>query len=106
MKANNIVKIVLVSLVLLFIGLYISQISGYYEYTNSKKNVLTEEAIQRFEKDVKEGKNIEAKNYLEEQKNYNNKASRLGIKVSNIIEKGFNKSMNYIFKEINKAISD
>lgn len=106
MKVNHIMKVIFMILIVLFIGLYISQISGYYEYTESKKTTLTKEAIEKFEKDVKNGKEIQAKNYLEEEKEYNNKASKLGMKVSTVIEKSFNKSMNYLFKEINKAISE
>ena len=64
MKANNILKFTFIILILLFIGLYISQVTGYYEYTESKKTTLTKDAINRFEKDVKEGKEISAKNYL------------------------------------------
>ncbi len=106
MKANNILKFTFVILILLFIGLYISQVTGYYEYTESKKTTLTKDAINRFEKDVKEGKEISAKNYLEEEKEYNNKVSKLGITVSNLIEKSFNKTMSSLFKEIDRAVSE
>ena len=106
MKANNILKFTFIILILLFIGLYISQVTGYYEYTESKKITLTKDAINRFEKDVKEGKEISAKNYLEEEKEYNNKVSKLGITVSNLIEKSFNKTMSSLFKEIDRAVSE
>ena len=106
MKANNILKFTFIILILLFIGLYISQVTGYYEYTESKKTTLTKDAINRFEKDVKEGKEISAKNYLEEEKEYNNKVSKLGITVSNLIEKIFNKTMSSLFKEIDRAVSE
>lgn len=106
MKANNILKFTFIILILLFIGLYISQVTGYYEYTESKKTTLTKDAINRFEKDVKEGKEISAKNYLEEEKEYNNKVSKLGITVSNLIEKSFNKTMSSLFKEIDRAVSE
>ena len=106
MKANNILKFTFSILILLFIGLYISQVTGYYEYTESKKTTLTKDAINRFEKDVKEGKEISAKNYLEEEKEYNNKVSKLGITVSNLIEKSFNKTMSSLFKEIDRAVSE
>ena len=106
MKANNILKFTFIILILLFIGLYISQVTGYYEYTESKKTTLTKDAINRFEKDVKEGKEISAKNYLEEEKEYNNKVSKLGINVSNLIEKSFNKTMSSLFKEIDRAVSE
>ena len=93
-------------LVILFLGLYISQMTGYYQYTESKKTTLTEDAIKRFEQDIKDGKQIDAKNYLEEQADYNNALSSLGMKVSRLIEKGFNKAMNGVFNEISKTISN
>lgn len=79
--------------------------SGYYEYTESKKSTLTEDAIKRFEEDVSAGKKISAKDYLSEEKNYNNNLSHIGMKISNYIEKGFNKIMNSIFQEVNKAVN-
>lgn len=81
-----------------------TQLTGYYEYTESKKNTLTNDAIERFEKDVQNGKEIIAKNYLVEEKNYNNKASQLGMKISSFIEGGFNQAMNALFREMDKAI--
>lgn len=92
-------------LVILFIGLYVGQMTGYYQYSESKKTTLTESAIQRFEQDVKEGKEIHAGDYLEKETDYNNKASNLGMKVSKLIEASFNKAMNTIFDELSKAIS-
>lgn len=80
--------------------------SGYYEYTESKKTTLTEDAIKRFEADVSAGKKINAKDYLLEEKNYNNNLSHMGMKISNYIEKGFNKIMNSIFQEVNKAVNN
>ncbi len=106
MKGKNIAKLVMLTLLVFFIALYISQLTGYYEYTESKKTTLTKEAIEKFEKDVKNGKEVEAKNYLQEEKEYNNKASNLGIKISGLIEKGFNKTMNALFKEIDKAVNE
>lgn len=105
MKGKNIIKILGITLIVLFLSLYIAQMSGYYEYTESKKTTLTEDAIKRFEEDVSAGKKISAKNYLSEEKNYNNNLSHIGMKISNYIEKGFNKIMNSIFQEVNKAVN-
>lgn len=106
MKGSGIVKIIVLTLIIFFIALYCSGLTGYYQYTESKKTTLTEDAIKRFEEDLKNGKEIEAKNYLQEEKEYNNKASTLGIKISNLIEKGFNKTMNSLLKEIDNAVND
>ena len=40
------------------------------------------------------------------EKNYNNKASNLGMKTSKILEKLFNKSINIIFNELESAITN
>ncbi len=104
MKGKDIARFVILVFIILFIALYTSQASGYYPNTESKKTTLTEDAIEKFEQDVKEGKEIVAKNYLQEEKHYNNKASKLGMNISNLIEKGFNKTMNAFFKEIDKAV--
>lgn len=91
--------------IILFVSLYITQMSGYYQYNESKKTTLTADAIERFEKDVREGKEIVANNYLAEEKNYSNHISKLGMKISSTIEKGFNKTMNVIFNELNEAMN-
>jgi len=103
---KKIIRFLFLIVVIFYITLYLGQLTGYYKYTDNQKTTLTSEAIKRFEEDVKKGKEIDAKNYLEEQKNYNNKFSRLGMRISNIIEKGFNKTMRSIFNEIDKAVND
>ncbi len=88
----------------MFFSLYIGTQTGYYKTTASSKATLTDKALKRFEEDVQSGKKIIAKNYLEEEKDYSNKASILGMKISKTIEKIFNKGMNAIFNEIDKTI--
>lgn len=106
MNYKRLAEIIFGILVILFLGLYISQMTGYYQYTESKKTTLTEDAIKRFEEDIRNGKEINAENYLEQETDYNNKLSTLGMKISGLIEKGFNKAMNSIFNEISNAISN
>lgn len=71
----------------IFITLYISQATGYYDYEQYKRIELTKEKIAQFEKDIKEGKEINVKNYLDTVKyDYNNSAARSGLKISNFIQ--------------------
>lgn len=56
MKGKNLIRIIILTLIITFIALYITQLTGYYEYTENKKTTLTTEAIERFEEDVKQGK--------------------------------------------------
>lgn len=78
---------------------------GYYEYNLKQKNVLTEEAIKRFEQDVASGKEIIASNYIEEEKNYNNKVSNIALKLSNTISETFDKIIKYLFKQIENTVN-
>ena len=96
---NNIIKISLNGILIFFLTLYFGKYSSIY-YENKK--VLTNEAIERFEKDLKEGKEIIPENYITKEKNYNNKISKLGIKTSKLIENSFHKLFHWIMKELNK----
>ena len=94
---KRIIKVLFIIILILFLSLYFSK------YTNSfyeNKKVLTDEAILQFEEDLKKGREIDSSNYLREEKDYNNKMSRIGLKSSMIIEKSFKKilkySMNYL----------
>lgn len=91
---KKILKGVILIVVVLFLSLFLGRTNTYYE----NKKVLTDEAITRFEQDLKDGKEIVASNYLEEEKDYSNKVSNFGLKTSNLIEKTFNKGINYLMK--------
>ena len=105
MKGKKVAQFTFSILIILFIALYTTQQTGYYENTKSKKTTLTDDTIKKKKKDVAEGKEISAKNYLVEEKNYNNTASQFGMKLSSLIEDGFNKAMNALFKEVEKAVN-
>jgi len=103
MKFNNVFKFVFIMLMLTFVFLLVASKSGYYEYELSEKTKLTDEAIKQFEADINSGKNIDIKNYIESKnKNYNNKVSNLGKKVSNTIESTISKGFSCIFKYLSK----
>lgn len=105
MKLKQVIKLSVIILIVSFLSLYFTTLGGYYEYNLSKKNILTQEAIERFEKDVKAGKKIIASNYIEEEKDYSNKASRLALKISNLVSAGFDKTIKFIFKQIENNIN-
>lgn len=106
MKGKNVARIVIFTLLILYSTLYVTQALGYYEYSNSKTNALTNDAIKKFESDVKSGKNIKASDYIKKENDYNNKLSKSGLALSNFIENVFDEIMGYIFKEINKVVDD
>ena len=106
MKGKNVARVIIFTLLILYSTLYVTQALGYYEYSNSKTNALTNDAIKRFEKDVANGKSIKASDYVKRENDYSNKLSKGGIAISNFIEGVFDNVMGAIFKEINKAVSD
>ena len=105
MKPKQIAKFIIIILVVSFFSLYFTTIGGYYEYNLNQKKTLTEEAIKRFERDVKEGKEIIASNYIVEEKDYSNKFSIIGMKFSNTISTAFDKIIKFIFKQIEKTVN-
>ena len=75
--------IILSILFIIFLIIFISTNSGYYEYKNNQKTIFTEEKIKEFEKDIKEGKNIKINNYLkDDSKNYSNRLTDIGDGIS------------------------
>lgn len=94
-------------LFLSFLVLYYAQANGYYQSVNNRKKVLTEDAIKRFEEDVRNGEKIDVNDYLiENKKNYSNKISRFGLYTSEVIGKYFKKGINGIFSNIDKMMDD
>lgn len=87
--------------VILFIGfaaLYMSEKTGYYEYEQHKNVVLTNEAIEEFEQDVKDGKNIDIQNYVKtEKRNYASSVSNFGLGLSNSIQSFVMDGINSFF---------
>ena len=51
--------IILLSLFTFFVILMLAQSQGYYKTRSQKAKLLTDEQIENFEKDVREGKNID-----------------------------------------------
>jgi L-ribulose-5-phosphate 3-epimerase UlaE len=79
----------------IFLTLYISQATGYYDYEQYQKTELTKEKIVQFEEDVKAGKKIKVENYLESiDTDFNNSASRAGLKISDTIQKCVKSGIN------------
>ena len=106
-KKNNILKFLFLTLLISFLVIYLSEITGYYEYQNYQKKTLTEEQIKIFEEDIKNGKKVDINKYLTvNTKTYNNTLSKLASKLSDGISKTVNKGVEYTFKYISRLIED
>lgn len=102
-KSNWFLKIVVV-LFMIYFALYLMDNLGYYNVA-TKQKVITEEKLQEFENDVKNGKSIDIKNYVRDTTNYRNTFSNIGYNVSvgidNVLNKGL-KDINKIMKKLFK----
>lgn len=102
---NKTFKYLLILSFIAFMTLYLSQKAGYYEYTNHQTMALTEKEIKKFEKDIKEGKNINIEDYKKNIKiSYSNKVSDMGSKVSKVVNNGVKDGIENFFGALNKLI--
>lgn len=86
-KTNWFKKFLTISFII-FMGLYISSISGFYEAKLSNKVALTDEAIKEFENDVIEGKTIDVNTYITNKNvDYSNKFTESGEKLNEAVTK-------------------
>ena len=109
-KKENLIKYIaklfLIIIFISFLTLYLSQNSGYYQYEQYKKTSFTKEQIQKFEQDIKDGKQVDITEYLDNSDNdYSNKVSTLGLNLSRGIEKTIKKGLNKVISLLNDALS-
>ena len=102
---TKIFKKIFIVLLIGFTAIYISEATGYYEFEQHNKKVMTEEKIKEFEQDVKNGKNIDLNNYVvNDTKNYESKLSKLGDNMSDKIEDVVVGGLNATFKYLNSIM--
>ncbi len=106
-KLNKIFRYFIFISFITFFALYLSQSTGYFEYRNSKKVALTNEQIEKFENDVKEGKNIDLEEYIDiNNQNYQNTISKAGLSISNTTEKVIQKIIGGSFKVLGDLVGE
>lgn len=107
MKGIGVFWFIMIILFVIFITVYISQATGYYDYQQHRQVELTNEKIKQFETDVKEGKVINVKDYLSDtHQYYDNGISRLGLKFSKTVSLSAKKGINKIFKFLEALLKD
>lgn len=84
-----------------FGALYLSEQTGYYEFAEHKQVNLTNEKIKEFETDIKSGKDISIKDYIDEKEiSFENNFSNVGVflseTISNWLESGLNSTFGFL----------
>lgn len=98
---------IFIALFIAFLALYVSQATGYYEYEQHRKVVLTSDKIKQFEKDVADGKNIDIKNYTEEKvPDYKTKISSFGLQLSKELGGVVQSGLEATFEFLNSIMSE
>lgn len=106
-KNNKAFNIIFGIFFISFLVVYFSDLTGYYEYKNHKKAALTEEQIKKFEEDVANGKEVDLSEYLViDNKNYNNKLSKLTSKLSDGISDIVESGVESTFKFLSSLVED
>lgn len=100
---NKVMSRIFLALLIGFSALYISEATGYYEFEQHKQVELNEKKIAQFEQDVKEGKNIDVNDYIDEKEiSYQNNASTIGITLSeqlgNVVQGGLESTFGFLGK--------
>ena len=104
MKKNKGIKMIILLFFLAFSILYISALSGYFEYENHKNTYLTEKEIRKYEEAIKNGETIDMDSYIIKRQKYSNKlsvaASNLSNTISYLTKTGIVKTFKYFEKLI------
>lgn len=86
---------------LVYVALIIAYESGYYETKSSERAILTKEAMERFEQDLSKGQLVDVKDYLvEDRKDYSNKVTKVGNKISQGISDFMTKGLSGVFEAL------
>ena len=107
MNKKKIFKIVFFILFISFVISYVIEKSGYYEYNLQNKMIMTNEAMEQFENDVKDGKDVRREDYLvSTEKDYTSSltkgTNKVSIKVNGILKKG----IEGVFKVLGSFVND
>lgn len=81
--------------------------SGYYEYKLQRKTVMTNESMQKFEEDVKEGKDVSIEDYVvSSEKDYTTTLTRTTNKVSTSVNKMMKRGIEGVFKVLGSFVEN
>lgn len=102
---DNFLKIMALTVFLIFMALYYSSNAGLIDYQARNKTVLTEEQIKIFEEDVKNNVEIDIKKYLENTEDqYDNNISKTTLKLSNTIGKTVQSALDFLFDRLENVM--
>ena len=107
MKKNKLLNFIITVIFLAYVVSYYVANSSYYEYELQERTILTNEKIKEFEEDVRNGENIDVKDYVvDEYVDYSNRMSNLVYNFSNSANNIARKCIRALFKKLSYLVSD
>lgn len=107
MDKKKILKIVFICFFIAFVIAYVIEKSGYYEYNLQNKTVMTSESMAKFEKDLKEGKDVTLEDYMvKDSADYTTSLSRNTNKISVKLNIMLKKGIEGVFKVLGHFVED
>lgn len=104
---NNLLKAILILAFTIFVASYFIEKTGYYDYKLQEKTILTNEQIKKFESDIKSGKEVDIKSYLNEnKKDYSNNITTNVTKVSITANKYLKKGIESLFSVLDNLVKE
>mgnify|MGYP003292524619 CR=1 FL=1 len=104
-KGKDVFRLISLTLFILFISLYVVGNSSYYDYEAMRKTRLTEEKIKEFESDIASGEKLDLSKYQEAEKDYDNLISTTTMNISQKLGETVSKSIDFIFKRVEKVMN-
>ena len=101
---KKIFKGLLAGLIVCFLGLFYAYSNGYYEKKQNDKVLLTNEMIEKFEQDIKDGRDVTIDSYLKEEPDYSTKTTKLSLKLSNKAENLIDGAIKFIFQKLGSVV--
>lgn len=106
-KKQKFFKGLFIFLFLIYMVIFVSGSSGYFEFRNYKKMSLTKEKIKQYEEDIKAGKKIDLTKYqVNTDLNYSNNLSNIGFNLSEGVSDLVNKGVTGFFDTIGKLAKE
>lgn len=107
MSKKKIAKYLFIIFFGLFIIFYIIEKSGYYEYNLQKKTYMTNESMDKFEKDIKDGKDVLMEDYVvSTEKDYTTRLTHETNKITTSVNKVLKNTIEDFFKILGSFVED
>ena len=107
MDKKKIFKLLFGLVFIVFLISYVISESGYYEYNLRNKSIMTKESMEKFEDDLKNGKDVQMEDYVvNTTKNYTSRLTSSTNKISTSVNSFLKKGIERVFEVASRLVED